>query len=227
MPHPPEDVDPLFEAVAAEMDAWLGDDTTGHDLAHGWRVFRTAMALADAHPEADREVLGAAALVHDVHRAMGAERGEFVHPEASLDEVDAVLEAAGFPEAKRPAVLHCVALHEEYDFRDGDRRPSDAAAFGGDRDDERVELALLQDADNLDAMGAVGVARCFTYSGAHDRPMWTPDTEEPSAVDHVHEKLLELRDEMNTEAAREVAGERHAFLETFLERFEAEWYGRA
>lgn len=144
MPHPPEDVDPIFEAVAAEMDAWLGDDATGHDLAHGWRVFNTAMELADSYPEADRKVLGAAALVHDVHRAMGA----------------------------------------------------------------------------------VGVARCFAYSGAHDRPMWTPDSDEPSAIDHFREKLLNLREEMHTEAARAVAEDRHDFLESFLDRFEAEWYGR-
>ena len=215
MPHPPDDVDPVFEAVASEVDDWLGGDATGHDLAHGWRVFHTAMELADACPEADREVLGAAALVHDIHRAMGAERGEYVHPEDSLEEVAAVLEAADFPEAKREAVLHCVALHEEYEYR-GDRREGD-----------RIEVDLLRDADNLDAMGAVGVARCFAYSGAHDRPMWTPDSDAPSAVDHFHEKLLNLREEMHTEAAREVAEERHDFLEAFLERFEAEWYGRA
>jgi uncharacterized protein len=215
MPHPPDDVDPLFEAVAAEVEGWLGGDATGHDLAHGWRVFHTAIELADSYPEADHEVLGAAALVHDVHRAMGAKRGEYVHPGDSLDEVAAVLEAAGFPAAKREAVLHCVALHEEYEFR-GDRR-----------DGDRVEVDRLLDADNLDATGAVGVARCFAYAGAHDLPMWTPDSEAPSAVDHFHEKLSNLRAEMHTEAAREVAEERHDFLEAFLERFEAEWFGRA
>ncbi|QLD87562.1 HD domain-containing protein [Natronomonas salina] len=215
MSHPPADVDPLFEAVAAEMAAWLGDDATGHDLAHGWRVFHTAMELADSYPEADREVLGAAALVHDVHRAMGAGRDAYVHPEDSLEEVAAVLDDAGFPDAKRDAVLHCVALHEEYEYR-GDRR-----------DGDRIEVDLLRDADNLDAMGAVGVARCFAYSGAHDRPMWTPDSDDPSAVDHFHEKLLHLREEMHTDAAREVAESRHDFLVAFLERFEAEWYGRA
>jgi uncharacterized protein len=211
----PHDIDPLFEAVAAEMDSWLGDDTTGHDMAHGWRVFHTAMELADASPDADREVLGTVALVHDIHRAMGSDSGEFVHPEDSLEEVEAVLDAAEFPEEKREAVHHCVALHEEYEFR------------GNRRDGDGIEVDLLRDADNLDAMGAVGVARCFVYSGAHDRPMWTPDSEESSAIDHFHEKLLNLRDEMHTDAARELAEQRHAFLETFLERFEAEWYGRA
>lgn len=213
-PTPPDDVDPVFSAVAGEMESWLGDDTTGHDLAHCWRVFHTALTLAEEYPHADREVLGAAALVHDIHRAMGADSGDYVHPEESLEEVEAVLDAAGFPPSKRDAVRHCVALHEEYEFR-GDRR-----------DGERIEVDLLRDADNLDAMGAVGVARCFTYSGAHDRPMWTPETDEPSAIDHFHEKLLNLREEMHTEAAREMARSRHDFLEIFLERFEDEWYGR-
>lgn len=214
-PEAPHGVDPLFRAIAEEMAAWLGDDSTGHDIAHGWRVFHTAMELADDYPHADREVLGAAALTHDIHRAMGAEAGEFVHPEESLDEVEAVLAAADFPHEKRDAVLHCVALHEEYEFRDDKR------------DGDRIEVDLLRDADNLDAMGAVGVARCFVYSGAHDRPMWTPDSDEGSAIDHFHEKLLNLKDEMHTDAAREVADSRHDFLVAFLERFEDEWYGRA
>lgn len=214
-PEAPHDVAPLFEAIAEEMRRWLGDDSTGHDMAHGWRVFHTAMELAADYPHADREVLGAAALTHDVHRAMGVDAGEYVHPEESLEEVEAVLTAADVPSETRDAVLYCVALHEEYEYR-GDRR-----------DGDRIEVDLLRDADNLDAMGAVGVARCFTYTGAHDRPMWTPESEEPSAIDHFHEKLLNLKDEMHTDAARELAEKRHEFLEVFLERFEAEWYGRA
>ncbi|QLD87367.1 metal-dependent phosphohydrolase [Natronomonas halophila] len=253
-PEAPHGVDPLFEAIAEEMAAWLGDDSTGHDIAHGWRVFHTAMELADDYPHADREVLGAAALTHDIHRAMGAAAGEFVHPEESLDEVEAVLAAVDFPPEKRDAVLHCVALHEEYEFREDDqgeasegassaeRSSADRSSGRGPREDgegwrpasrddrrdgDRIEVDLLRDADNLDAMGAVGVARCFVYTGAHDRPMWTPDSDEPSAIDHFHEKLLNLNDEMHTDAAREVAESRHDFLETFLERFEDEWYGRA
>jgi uncharacterized protein len=214
-PESPHDVDSLFQAIAEEMAMWVGDDSTGHDVAHGWRVFHTAMTLADDYPHADREVLGAAALTHDIHRAMGAEAGEFVHPEESLDEVETVLATVDFPPEKRDAVLHCVALHEEYEFRDDKR------------DGNRIEVDLLRDADNLDAMGAVGVARCFAYTGAHDNPMWTPDSEDPSAIDHFHEKLLNLKDEMHTDAAREVAESRHEFLESFLDRFEAEWYGHA
>ncbi len=209
----PDDVGHPFDAVAEAMREWLGDDATGHDLAHAWRVFRVATDLAAERPAADREVVGVAALVHDVHRAMGAERGEYVHPEESLEEVESVLAAASFPATKRDAVLHCVALHEEYAFR-GDRREGD-----------RIEVELLRDADNLDAMGAVGVARCFAYAGAHGNPMWADDGS--SAVEHFEAKLLELREEMHTDAARELAEERHAFLERFLERFRAEWFGRA
>lgn len=173
------------------------------------------MELADGVTEADRTVRGAAALVHDVHRAIGLETGEFVHPEDSLEEVESVLSAAAFPPEKRDAVRHCVALHEEYAFR-GDRR-----------DGDRIEVDLLRDADDLDAMGAVGVARCFAYTGAHERPMWTVDADTGDAIDHVESKLLNLRGELHTDAAREIAAERHAFLEEFLERFRAEWRGRA
>jgi uncharacterized protein len=209
----PEDLDPLFRDLADAAASWLGADPTGHGLAHAWRVFDTAMALADEYPDADRTVLGAAALVHDVHRAMSLEAGEYVHPGDSLEEVGAVLAAADVPLEKRDAILHCVALHEEYDFR-GDRR-----------DGDRLEVDLLRDADNLDAMGAVGIARCFAYTGAHGGPMWTDDGED--AIDHVETKLLNLTEEMHTEAARAVAEERHAFLESYLERFRAECRGQA
>jgi uncharacterized protein len=209
----PDDVDPVFLNVADAVASWLGADPTGHGLAHAWRVFNTAMSLADEYPAADRTVLGAAALVHDLHRAMGLESGEFVHPEDSLEAVESVLSAADVTEEKRDAILHCVALHEEYDFR-GDRR-----------DPDRIEVELLRDADNLDAMGAVGIARCFAYTGAHGRPMWTGDGED--ALDHVEAKLLNLGDEMHTDAARAVAERRHAFLESFLERFRAECRGQA
>lgn len=212
----------LFQDIAAAMAEYVEDDATGHDMQHHWRVFRLGMRIA-AEEGADKDVVGAAALTHDLHRVLGD--GEFVDPEESLPHIRRILDDVGFPEKKREAVLHCIAVHEEYGFEDD---PSQA---------ETLEAELIQDADNLDAIGAVGLARCFQFSGAHGNPLWRPErayTGEPydkadlsdSAVYHIHDKLLKLAEHMNTDTAQELAADRHAFMEQFLDRFKQEWRGQ-
>lgn len=220
--------DPLFQSIAREMDAHLGDDASGHDLHHLWRVCRVGVRIAEAE-NADIDVVGGAALTHDLHRVRGAD-DEFVHPRETLPEVEEILRDAGFPEAKLEDTLHCVAVHEEYDFEED---PASA---------ETLEAEIVQDADNLDAIGAVGVARAFAFGGAHGNLLWNTDRELPDPDDHYdktggeedgpgstyhhfHSKLLRLSEAMNTETGRDIAESRHAFMEYFLARFEAEWMG--
>jgi uncharacterized protein len=125
------------------------------------------------------------------------------------------------------AVLHCVARHEDRPF-----------ASDGAREPASLEARVVQDADNLDAMGAIGVARCFAYGGAHGRALGRPDDrgrEGPydpaagggSAVAHFHEKLLRLRGAMGTRAGRRRAAGRHAYMVRFLARYGREWAGEA
>ncbi|MFC3477948.1 HD domain-containing protein [Halobacterium litoreum] len=219
----------LHDRVADEMAAHLDGDASGHDMHHAWRVHRLGTRIA-REEGADERVVGAAALVHDLHRVRG---DGFTHPEETLSEVRDILAEADAPEGIVDPVCHCVAVHEEYGFEDD---PANA---------ETVEAEVLQDADNLDAIGAVGVARAFQFGGAHDNLMWAPDRPLPGDEDayekdagidddapgstyhHFHSKLLRLHENMNTEAGREIAAERHAFLEEFAERFESEWYGEA
>ncbi len=197
-----------YREIAAEVREYLDGDSSGHDMHHAWRVFALADRIATTEG-ADREVVGAAALTHDIHRVVG---DEVVHPETTLDRVREILEATPFPDANVEDVLHAVEVHDEYDYR-GNPRPA-----------ESLEAEVLQDADNLDAMGAVGVARDFAFSGAIGNPLWAP-ADQPSGKSHIHDKLLKLREEMNTGAARELAEPRHRFLATFAERFEREWHG--
>jgi uncharacterized protein len=201
----------LFRDIANGMAEWLGDDSSGHDIDHAWRVFTLGTRLANAE-DADIEVVGAAALTHDIHRTMGDAR-EYVHPKESLSAVRAVLETADFPAEKIPQVLHCVEVHDEYEYR------------GIDRPAETIEAEILRDADNLDAIGAVGIARNFAFTGVAGNPLWDPDNGEYSAIEHYYDKLLHLKDEMNTEQAQALADERHTFTEQFVERFEKEWRG--
>jgi uncharacterized protein len=220
------DSDTRFDRVADEMAARIGGDDSGHDMHHLWRVHRLGTRIADSEG-ADPAVVGVAALVHDLHRVRG---DGFTHPEETIPEIREILAAADVPEGVRGPVCHCVAVHEEYDFED------DPLAA------ETLEAEVLQDADNLDAIGAVGVARAFQFGGAHGNLMWDPERPLPdddayekdgggdapgSTFHHVHAKLLRLHENMNTETGREMAAERHAFLEEFAERFEAEWYGEA
>ena len=222
------DSDALFDRVADEMAVHLDGDDSGHDLHHLRRVNRLGTRIAEAEG-ADPEVVGVAALVHDLHRVRG---DDFTHPEETIPEIREILADADVPQRLHDAVCHCVAVHEEYDFEDGPRTA------------ETLEAEGLQDADNLDAIGAVGVARAFQFGGAHGNLMWDvgrplPEDEayeKDAGIDgdapgstyhHVHAKLLRLHENMNTETGREIAAERHAFLEEFAERFEAEWEGRA
>lgn len=222
---PDDRFDAIADAVATELDG----DASGHDLQHAWRVFRLARHLAAAEG-ADPEVVGASALIHDLHRVRGSD-DTYVDPETTLPTVREILESVDFPAEKIEAVCHCVAVHDEYGF---DGEPTAA---------ETIEAEVLQDADNLDAIGAIGIARTFKYAGANDQPLWRPDVEVDAtavadvayrpdgtetagtSVGHFHEKLLRLKDDMNTETAREIAADRHRFMEVFLDRFKREWLG--
>src|SRR5690606_23179085 len=86
-----------------------------------------------------------------------------------------------------------------------------------------LEAQIVQDADRLDAIGAIGLARCFAYGGNKQREIYNPENPEETSIQHFYDKLLKLKDLMNTDSARKIAEERHQFLEEFLERFYDEW----
>lgn len=216
-----EDVPPVHERVAEAAHDHFEDDATGHDVNHLWRVYRLGRRLADAEG-ADFDVVGAAALVHDLHRV----RGEgFVHPRETVPEIRDILTEADFPHEKRNAVCHCVEHHEEYEFA------TDCALDH----DPTVEERVLRDADNLDALGAIGLGRAFTFGAHHGKGLYDPESEiaenydrekwDDTVIQHAHEKLLRLPAAMETEAGRKLAEERADFVEDFVAQFEAEWRG--
>ncbi len=210
--HPggPRHTEEPFPTVAAGVRAYLAADSSGHDMHHVWRVFRLTQQFAD-ELGADRVVVGCAALTHDIHRVVGGGTG--CPPETTLPTVRDILADAGLDDDRIDAVTHCVAVHDDLAFRGENPQP------------ETPEAEILRDADNLDAMGAVGVARTFAFGGVHGTPLWDPDGEEYSQLYHFEEKLLRLPGEMHTEPARELAEQRAAFLEQFRDRFIAEWHG--
>ena len=179
--------DPLAEQAIAYMTELFRDNAGGHDTAHTLRVYRNAMLIADAEPGCDRRIVSLAALLHDVddHKLFRTENDR---------------NARSFLEGRVPADeigLICECIDSVSFSRNRGRVPG------------TLEGKIVQDADRLDAMGAIGIARTFAYGGEHGRTL-------EDSVQHFRDKLLLLRDMMNTETAKRIAEKRHAFLEAFL-----------
>lgn len=198
-------------------------ESSGHDINHLKRVLNLALTIQKKEG-GDEIVIGVSAFLHDIHRVMQKELGKFVSPKDSLPKIKEILETIEITEEQKEKILHCVEFHEEYAFSTEGKTVND------------IETLVVQDADNLDAIGAIGVGRTFAYSGAHQIPMWIPEipfdrkfyTEEkhdPSTIHHFYSKLFRLKDNMNTETAKKMAESRHKYMENFLEEFFAEWNG--
>lgn len=214
----------IIEQIESQVQSVFADDASGHDLHHMKRVLNVALHIQEKEG-GDPLILAAAALVHDVHRIIQNETGQFCQPRDCLPQVRAILDQTDFPEEKKDQVLHCVEYHEEYDF----------SKTGKTVDD--IETLILQDADNLDAMGAIGIGRAFTYGATLGEPLWDPDKPfdkftydesetDYSVIHHFYNKLLKLKDNMNTQTAKQMAASRHRYMEQFIEEFVGEWEGR-
>ena len=177
-----------------EVERILGEDPV-HGYPHVVRVAELALKISGMIGGVDEEVLLAAALVHDVGRPFENKR-EKHHAVISAEEAPALLRRAGFPVEKVYRVVEAVLAHS---FSLGVRA-------------ESMEAKVLSDADKLDAMGAVGVARAFIEGDRRGRGF-------EGTVQHFEEKLLRLRELMYTEPGRLMAEERHRFMEMFLEKF--------
>lgn len=213
----------LVARVSRSVRRAMEGDGTGHDWWHVWRVWQTAERLARTERRADRTVVALGALLHDL--------GDWKFHGG--DEEAAPREAARLLKRFRadPALIGRVGqVCREISYK---------GAGVADRPTS-LEARIVQDADRLDAIGAIGVGRAFAYGGAKNRLMYEPGVKpvlhrsfaaykkaKGHTINHFYEKLLLLKDRLHTKAARRVARERHAYLEGFLKRFLAEWEGRA
>jgi uncharacterized protein len=190
-----------------------------HDFDHVERVTRLAIAIAEAEG-ADIEVVRLAALLHDVP----VEAGRSAHHLAAADYARRLLSEAGLQVDRVANVAHCIEAHR---FRDRSVTPA------------TLEARCLYDADKLDSIGAIGIARAFAYGGAHGSRLWTepwpaapPDDAQPSGADYtpVHEfvyKLQRIQGTLYTAAAQRIAAERHRFMLAFYDQLDAEMQGQA
>lgn len=162
--------------------------------------------------------------MHDVLRPWEKQTGKSHFWKEALEIIWWLLEEVGVQEEKFSAILEVIAHHDQYDWSTWNEKS--------------IELQIVQDADNLEAMGAIGIARCLMYGWAHNCPLWIPgenldfshdyieDGTNTTTVAHFYEKLLRLKDNMNTQYWKKLAQERHEFMEEFLQRLFDEWSGK-
>ncbi|WP_300489435.1 HD domain-containing protein [Flavobacterium sp.] len=192
----------------------------GHDWFHIERVYKNALLIAQGE-NCDLTVVKLGALLHDVADSKFHNGDETVGPKMAR----AFLESENTPEE---TIQHVINIIENISFKGGNF----------DRKFHSKELDIVQDADRLDAIGAIGIARAFNYGGFKNRTLHNPNipvnlnmskeeykkTEAPT-INHFYEKLLLLKDRMNTETGKKIALERHHYMEGFLAQFYAEWDG--
>ncbi|EAY21302.1 HD domain containing protein [Trichomonas vaginalis G3] len=209
-----------LEAVEAYMVQKMGSDSSGHDYFHALRVRNTALSIAKHENSADIEVVVCAALLHDVPDPKVCKS----IPETKL-ECKQVLARCGMDEKRIEHVMHII---ETLGFKGNIAK----------REMDTLEGKIVQDADRLDAIGAIGVARAFAFGGANERLMWDPSiapqtykneaeyrSAKSSTLNHFDEKLLLIKDLMQTESGKKVAELRHKYLADFKQKFIDEWYG--
>ncbi len=198
-------------------------DSSGHDMGHLERTVRNALYIQEKEG-GDRVVVGIAAFLHDIHRIMQNETGMFVSPKDSLKTVRKILKNVDLTQEQIDKICYCIEFHEEYNWNKNNVTD--------------LNTWILQDADNLEAIGAIGVARAFVYGGAHKIEMYDeaiPLNEKEdfiealgdneSTIHHFYHKLFKLGDYMNTQTAKEMAKKRIDFMKEFTEVFFDEWKG--
>lgn len=199
--------DRTIEDARAYASAFFARDASGHDAWHTMRVHNLAVRLA-REEGAREDVVALAALLHDVDDAK-------LSPDTSDDLANArtFMRQHGVADDDAQAVL--IAIREVSFSKNGGATPSS------------LESACVRDADRLDAIGAIGVARTFAYGGAHGRALHDPTGADASTtIQHFYDKLLLLEGMMATDAGRRAAHHRDAYLRGFLDEFLAEWDGK-
>lgn len=177
------------------------DDVTGHDYYHMERVARVAIRIAKDEG-ANEFICEAAAWVHDV-----GDNKLFADPNIAWEDLSVFFSAIDITEKQ---IIQITDVVKTVSFSKGVKIPG------------TLEAKIVQDADRIDAIGAIGIARTFAYGGANNQ-LIHHDNKQNTSIAHFYDKLLKLKDLMHTDTAKELAGERHLFMEKFLDQFSLEW----
>ena len=192
----------------------------GHDWFHIQRVFKNAVSISE-NEDCDDTIVKLGALLHDIADSKFHNGDETIGPKIAKE----FLESENVDEV---TIQHVINIIENVSFKGGNTEKIFSS----------IELDIVQDADRLDAIGAIGIARAFNYGGFKNRPLYNPNiapklhmskeeykNSQAPTINHFYEKLLLLKDKMNTETGKQIAKQRHRYMEGFLSQFYAEWDG--
>jgi len=190
----------------------------GHDWFHIQRVYKNALKIYEQEG-GDKQIIQLAALLHDISDAKFNGGDEKAGKQKAVEFIKSL-------DLSEKIINHVAEIVEKVSFKGG----------VNDNIEKSIELKIVQDADRLDAIGAIGIARTFHYGGFKNREIYNPEIpfqkyqsaeeyhrSEAPTINHFYEKLLLLKDKMNTKSGREMAEKRHLFMEKFLEQFYEEW----
>jgi len=183
----------IMEAIKYARELFK-DNADGHGIDHTLRVYQNAMIIANSEPKCDKMMVALAALLHDAddHKLFSTKDNENTRGFLSNHHIE-----------ESVADSICDIINSVSFSKNRDREP------------DSLEGKIVQDADRLDAIGARGIARTFAFGGSHGRTL-------DSSIEHFHEKLLLLKDMMNTDKGKEMAESRHAFMVDFLQEWKCE-----
>ena len=210
----------LIDNTISFVKEQLQNAEGGHDWFHIERVYKNAILIAKEE-DCNIEVVKLGSLLHDIADSKFHNGDETVGPKVARD----FLVTQNVSES---TIAHVIAIIENISFKGGNFEKKFTSK----------ELEIVQDADRLDAIGAIGIARTFNYGGFKNRAIYNPNIQpnlnmtkeeykksDAPTINHFYEKLLLLKDKMNTETGKKIAQERHLFMEKFLSQFYAEWDG--
>lgn len=210
----------LIDKTISFVKEQLKDAEGGHDWFHIERVYKNSLLIAKEEA-CDLTVVQLGALLHDIADSKFHDGDETVGPRTART----FLESENVSEE---TIQHVINIIENISFKGGNF----------EKKFNSKELEIVQDADRLDAIGAIGIARCFNYGGFKNRALYNPEIapnlnmskeeykkSDSPTLNHFYEKLLLLKDKMNTPTGKKIAEARHQYMEDFLSQFYAEWNG--
>ncbi len=211
----------IIQKTAQFVREHLEGESTGHDWWHTYRVWKMALRIANEEKDVDLFVVQLAALLHDIADWKFHGGDESIGVKLAREWLEKL-------EVDEKTINHVCEIIKEVSFK----------GAGVKSKPRTKEGMIVQDADRLDALGAIGIARCFATGAKLNQEIYNPEIKpkfhktfeeyknsKTTSINHFYEKLLLLKDLMNTETARRIAEGRHKFMEEFIDRFFREWNG--
>ena len=202
------------------VKAKLSQAEGGHDWWHVYRVWKTSNAIAESE-NCDRLVVNLAALLHDIADSKFHDGNEEIGPRLAKEHLKSL-------NVELKVIDHVIRIIKNMSFKNTFDKVSE----------ESIELDIVRDADRLDAIGAIGIARTFNYGGFKGSEIFNPDippveykskeeykNSKSTTINHFYEKLLKLKDLIKTDTGKVLANQRHSFMLQYLDQFYAEWNG--